>query len=33
MQSRGGLIDSPYFKDDTASLLPATSDNMSDSGE
>ena len=32
MQSRGGLLESPYFADDTQALLPATSDNMSDSG-
>jgi len=32
MQSRGGLLESTYFADDTQSLLPATSDNMSDSG-
>ena len=32
MYSRGGIMDSPIFKDDTNLLLPATSDNMSDSG-
>jgi len=32
MQSRGGLLHSDYFDDDTSQLLPATSDNMSDSG-
>jgi len=32
MYSRGGIIDSPYYGDDTAQLLPVTSDNMSDSG-
>ena len=30
--ARGGLMDSPYFKDDTAQLLPIASDKMSDSG-
>jgi glutamate synthase (NADH) len=32
MYSRGGIMESPIFKDDTGQLLPATSDNMSDSG-
>ncbi|GMH87718.1 hypothetical protein TrST_g3101 [Triparma strigata] len=32
MYSRGGIMCSPHFGDDTAQLLPATSDNMSDSG-
>ena len=32
MYSRGGIMESPFFKDDTSHLLPATSDNMSDSG-
>jgi len=32
MYSRGGIMESPIFKDDTGLLLPATSDNMSDSG-
>ena len=31
-QSRGGLLESDYFGDDTQRLLPATSENMSDSG-
>lgn len=32
MYSRGGLMESPIYGDDTPHLLPATSDNMSDSG-
>ena len=32
MYSRGGIMESPDFGDDTTHLLPATSDNMSDSG-
>lgn len=32
MFSRGGIMESPVFKDNTSHLLPATSDNMSDSG-
>lgn len=32
MFSRGGIMESPIFGDDTSHLLPATSDNMSDSG-
>ena len=32
MYSRGGIMCSDYFGDDTAQLLPVTSDNMSDSG-
>ena len=32
MYSRGGIMESPIFGDDTSHLLPATSDNMSDSG-
>jgi hypothetical protein len=32
MYSRGGIMDSPVYRDDTTHLLPATSDNMSDSG-
>ena len=32
MFSRGGIMESPIFKDNTSHLLPATSDNMSDSG-
>jgi glutamate synthase (NADH) len=32
MYSRGGIMESPIFKDDTSFLLPAVSDNMSDSG-
>ena len=32
MYSRGGIMESPIFGDDTLNLLPATSDNMSDSG-
>ena len=32
MYSRGGIMCSDYFGDDTSQLLPATSDNMSDSG-
>jgi len=32
MYSRGGIMESPEFGDDTSHLLPATSDNMSDSG-
>lgn len=32
MYSRGGIMESPDFGDDTSHLLPATSDNMSDSG-
>lgn len=32
MYSRGGIMESPIFGDDTTHLLPATSDNMSDSG-
>eukprot|EP00956_Cyclotella_meneghiniana_P031096 scaffold80668_cov79-Cyclotella_meneghiniana.AAC.4 len=32
MYSRGGLMASEYFGNDTDQLLPATSDNMSDSG-
>ena len=32
MYSRGGIMESPFFKDDTSHLLPATSDHMSDSG-
>jgi hypothetical protein len=30
--ARSGLMESPYFKNDTAQLLPITSDKMSDSG-
>ncbi len=30
--ARGGLMESPYFKDDTAQLLPIASDKKSDSG-
>ena len=32
MYSRGGIMDSPIYGDETPQLLPATSDNMSDSG-
>lgn len=32
MHARGGLLHSEYFGDETANLLPACSDNMSDSG-
>ena len=32
MYSRGGIMDSPVYGDETSHLLPATSDNMSDSG-
>ena len=32
MYSRGGIMESPIYGDDTTHLLPATSDNMSDSG-
>ena len=32
MYSRGGIMDSPVYGDDTPQLLPVTSDNMSDSG-
>ena len=32
MFSRGGIMESPIFGDETSHLLPATSDNMSDSG-
>jgi glutamate synthase domain-containing protein 1 len=32
MYSRGGIMESPIYGDDTSLLLPATSDNMSDSG-
>jgi glutamate synthase domain-containing protein 1 len=32
MYSRGGIMESAEFGDDTTHLLPATSDNMSDSG-
>lgn len=32
MYSRGGIMDSDIYGDDTMHLLPATSDNMSDSG-
>lgn len=32
MYSRGGIMESPIYGDDTSHLLPATSDNMSDSG-
>ncbi|KAL7557408.1 hypothetical protein ACA910_016637 [Epithemia clementina (nom. ined.)] len=32
MYSRGGIMESPFFKDDTSHLLPVTSDHMSDSG-
>ena len=32
MYSRGGIMCSEYFGDDTVQLLPVTSDNMSDSG-
>mmetsp|Transcript_14199 Transcript_14199/g.20992 ORF Transcript_14199/g.20992 Transcript_14199/m.20992 type:complete len:1591 (-) Transcript_14199:142-4914(-) len=32
MYSRGGIMCSEYFGDETTSLLPVTSDNMSDSG-
>jgi len=32
MFSRGGIMESPIYGDDTNHLLPATSDNMSDSG-
>jgi len=32
MYSRGGIMESPFYHDDTSHLLPATSDNMSDSG-
>jgi glutamate synthase (NADH) len=32
MYSRGGIMESPYYGDETTHLLPATSDNMSDSG-
>eukprot|EP00957_Ditylum_brightwellii_P047835 3633536-Ditylum_brightwellii.AAC.1 len=32
MYSRGGIMASDYFGNSTQQLLPATSDNMSDSG-
>lgn len=32
MYSRGGIMESPVYGDDTSHLLPATSDHMSDSG-
>jgi len=32
MYSRGGIMCSPYFGDDTDALLPVTGDHMSDSG-
>jgi glutamate synthase (NADH) len=32
MYSRGGIMESPIYGDDTTNLLPVTSDNMSDSG-
>lgn len=32
MYSRGGIMESPIYGDDTSHLLPATSDYMSDSG-
>jgi glutamate synthase domain-containing protein 1 len=32
MYSRGGIMESPIYGDETSQLLPATSDNMSDSG-
>lgn len=32
MYSRGGIMESPIFGEHTSHLLPATSDNMSDSG-
>lgn len=32
MYSRGGIMESPIYGDETSHLLPATSDNMSDSG-
>ena len=32
MYSRGGIMESPIYGDDTPQLLPVTSDNMSDSG-
>lgn len=32
MYSRGGIMESPIYGDDTSNLLPVTSDNMSDSG-
>ena len=32
MYSRGGIMESPIFGDDTPFLLPAVSDHMSDSG-
>eukprot|EP00586_Coscinodiscus_wailesii_P002117 CAMPEP_0172483462 /NCGR_PEP_ID=MMETSP1066-20121228/10479_1 /TAXON_ID=671091 /ORGANISM="Coscinodiscus wailesii, Strain CCMP2513" /LENGTH=1606 /DNA_ID=CAMNT_0013247359 /DNA_START=221 /DNA_END=5041 /DNA_ORIENTATION=- len=32
MYSRGGIMCSDYYGDETSQLLPATSDNMSDSG-
>jgi hypothetical protein len=32
MYSRGGIMESPIYGNDTSLLLPATSDNMSDSG-
>jgi glutamate synthase (NADH) len=32
MYSRGGIMESPVYGDDTTHLLPATSDHMSDSG-
>lgn len=32
MYSRGGIMESPIFGDDTTFLLPATGDHMSDSG-
>lgn len=32
MYSRGGIMESPIYGDDTMLLLPVTSDNMSDSG-
>ena len=32
MYSRGGIMESPFYGDETSLLLPATSDHMSDSG-
>ena len=32
MRAKEGLLKSPYLGDDTAKLLPVTSDEMSDSG-
>ena len=32
MYSRGGIMESPFYGDDTTHLLPATSDDKSDSG-